>query len=116
MKILVTGAAGFIGFYLAEKLISLGHSVTGIDNINDYYDVNLKYARLDHSGIKRDKIEYGKKIKSFSLPEYCFVRLDITEREKLSALFAEEKCDCVCNLAAQAGVRDSLENPYAYID
>ena len=117
MKILVTGAAGFIGFYLAEKLISLGHSVTGIDNINDYYDVNLKYARLLHSGIKREEIEYGKKVKSdASPPEYCFIKLDLTDREKLSALFAEERFDCVCNLAAQAGVRYSLENPYAYID
>jgi len=116
MKILVTGAAGFIGFYLAEKLISLGHSVTGIDNINDYYDVNLKYARLLHSGIQREAIQYGAKIKSASLSGYCFVKLDITDREKLSALFAEEQFDCVCNLAAQAGVRYSLENPGAYID
>jgi UDP-glucuronate 4-epimerase len=116
VKILVTGAAGFIGFYLAEKLISLGHSVTGIDNINDYYDVNLKYARLLHSGIKRKEIQYGKKVKSASLPEYCFIKLDLTDREKLSTLFAEEQYDCVCNLAAQAGVRYSLENPYAYTD
>jgi UDP-glucuronate 4-epimerase len=117
MKILVTGAAGFIGFYLAEKLISLGHSVTGIDNINNYYDVNLKYARLLHSGIKREEIEYGKKVKSASFPpKYCFIKLDLTDREKLSVLFAEEKFDCVCNLAAQAGVRYSLENPHAYID
>ena len=114
MKILVTGAAGFIGFHLAEKLISLGHSVVGIDNINDYYDVNLKYARLSHSGIKSDEIEYGKKTKSVSLSNYFFVKLDITDREKLAALFAEEEFDCVCNLAAQAGVRYSLENPYAY--
>jgi len=114
MKILVTGAAGFIGFYLAEKLISLGHSVTGIDNINDYYDVNLKYARLRHSGIRQEEIQYGKKVKSVSLPEYCFVKLDLTDRENLSELFAEEKFDCVCNLAAQAGVRYSLENPHAY--
>ena len=116
MKILVTGAAGFIGFHLAEKLISLGHSVTGIDNINDYYDVNLKYARLLHSGIKREEIQYGKKIKSASLPEYCFIKLDLTDRENLSALFAGEQFDCVCNLAAQAGVRYSLENPHVYID
>jgi UDP-glucuronate 4-epimerase len=83
VKILVTGAAGFIGFHLAEKLISLGHSVVGIDNINDYYDVNLKYARLSHSGIKNDQIEYGKKTKSVSLLNYFFVKLDITDREKL---------------------------------
>jgi len=116
MKILVTGAAGFIGFHLTEKLESLGHSVIGIDNINDYYDVNLKYARLAHAGIKRDEIEYGKKTESNSLIKYCFIRLDLTDREGLQALFAAEKFDCVCNLAAQAGVRYSLKNPYAYTD
>ena len=116
MKILVTGAAGFIGFYLAEKLVSLGHNAIGIDNINNYYDVNLKYARLSHSGIKREEIEYGKKAHSATLPGYSFIKLDITDREKLFTVFAEEKFDCVCNLAAQAGVRYSLENPYAYIE
>ena len=116
MKILVTGAAGFIGFHLAQKLVSLGHSVICIDNINDYYDVNLKMLRLLQSGIKREEIEYGKKIKSASLSDYVFVKLDITDRERLFSLFAEEKFDCVCNLAAQAGVRYSLENPYAYAD
>jgi len=116
VKILVTGTAGFIGFHLVKKLILLGHSVTGIDNINDYYDVNLKYARLRHSGVKRDEIHYGEKTRSASMPAYCFLKLDLTDREKLFSLFAEEKFDCVCNLAAQAGVRYSLENPYAYID
>ncbi|MCL2380200.1 MAG: NAD-dependent epimerase/dehydratase family protein [Treponema sp.] len=116
MKILVTGTAGFIGFYLAEKLISLGHSVVGVDNINDYYDINLKYARLRQSGIEKEAIEYGKKTQSATLPSYSFVKLDLTDREKLFSLFAEEQFDCVCNLAAQAGVRYSLENPYAYID
>ena len=116
MKILVTGTAGFIGFHLVKKLVSLGHSVTGIDSINDYYDVNLKYARLSNSGIKREEILYGEKIRSSSLPGYCFIKIDLTDREKLFYLFSEERFDCVCNLAAQAGVRYSLENPYAYID
>jgi len=116
MKILVTGAAGFIGFYLAEKLVSLGNSVIGLDNINDYYDVNLKYLRLLNSGIKREEIIYGKKVESVTLVNYCFIKLDLTDREKLSALFDEECFDCVCNLAAQAGVRYSLENPNVYID
>ena len=115
MKILVTGAAGFIGFYLSEKMVSLGHTVVGIDNINDYYDVNLKYARLHHSGIQREAIQYGAKVTSASLPRYTFVKLDLTDTEKLPELFAEEQFDCVCNLAAQAGVRYSLENPRAYI-
>ncbi|MDR0316187.1 MAG: NAD-dependent epimerase/dehydratase family protein [Treponema sp.] len=116
MKILVSGSAGFIGFHLVNKLSFLGHSVTGIDNINDYYDVNLKYARLEHSGIDRQKIEYGKKLQSAALPNYNFYKIDITDREKLFSLFAEEQFDCVCNLAAQAGVRYSIENPQAYID
>jgi len=116
MKILVTGTAGFIGFHLVKKLTSLGHSVTGIDNINNYYDINLKYARLRESGIKREDIFYSEKAKSSSLPAYFFYKLDLTDREKLFNLIAEEKFDCVCNLAAQAGVRYSLENPHAYTD
>jgi len=116
MKILVTGAAGFIGFHLAEKLVSLGHSVIGIDNINDYYDINLKYARLHHSGIKRADIEYNKKIDSACLSGYTFLKLDMTDMDNISGLFKNEKFDCVCNLAAQAGVRYSIDNPRAYID
>ena len=116
MKILVTGTAGFIGFHLAEKLVSLGHSVVGIDNINDYYDVKLKYARLRQSGIEESEIEYGAKIPSATLPAYSFAKLDLTDTGNLFSLFAEEQFDCVCHLAAQAGVRYSLENPRAYID
>jgi UDP-glucuronate 4-epimerase len=116
MNILVTGAAGFIGFHLVEKLVSLGHSVTGIDNINDYYDVNLKYARLFHSGIRQEEIQYDKKAGSTSLSGYTFIKMDLTDWDRLSALFSGEQFDCVCNLAAQAGVRYSLENPRAYID
>jgi UDP-glucuronate 4-epimerase len=116
MKILVTGAAGFIGFYLAEKLTSFGHSVTGIDNINDYYDVNLKYARLLHSGVERENIEYGKKAKSKTIHGYVFIKLDLKDSENILKLFEEEKFDIVCNMAAQAGVRYSLENPRAYAD
>ena len=115
MKILVTGSAGFIGFHLTEKLVSLGHTVTGIDNLNDYYDVNLKYARLDHSGIQREKTEYGKKTISTTLPSYTFIKLDLTDADTLFSLFSEEKFDITCNLAAQAGVRYSLENPRTYI-
>ena len=105
MKILVTGAAGFIGFHLTEKLVSHGHSVIGIDNINDYYDINLKYARLSQSGIKWEEIHYGEKTASASIPGYCFLKLDLTDRENIFSLFREEKFDCVCNLAAQAGVQ-----------
>lgn len=116
MKILVTGTAGFIGFHLTKKLITLGHSVVGIDNINDYYNVDLKYSRLKESGIDKEKITYNKKIQSATLPGYNFIKLDLTDRDCLFTLFAEEEFDCVCNLAAQAGVRYSLENPYSYID
>ena len=116
MKILVTGSAGFIGFHLVKKLTSLGHSVTGIDNLNTYYDVNLKYDRLANSGIEKEKIEYNKKTESSSLPSYDFYKLDLSDKEKILTLFQNEKFDCVCNLAAQAGVRYSIENPQAYID
>jgi len=116
MKILVTGTAGFIGFHLVKKLASLGHSVTGIDNINEYYDVNLKYSRLRQSGINQKEIQDRKKIRSSSLPDYYFIKLDLTDRENILSLLAEEKFDCVCNLAAQAGVRYSLENPHVYIE
>jgi UDP-glucuronate 4-epimerase len=116
MKILVTGTAGFIGFHLVKKLVSLGHSVIGIDNINDYYDVHLKYARLLHSGIGQEEVQYSKKVPSSSLPGYCFYKIDLTDKDGLAKLFSDEAFDCVCNLAAQAGVRYSIENPYAYID
>jgi len=116
MKILITGAAGFIGFYLVEKLVSLGHSVIGIDNINDYYNIDLKYARLLHSGIDQGRIQYGRKLQSESTFDYSFIKLDITDRDVLFNLFSQERFDCVCNFAAQAGVRYSLENPYTYID
>jgi len=116
MKILVTGAAGFIGYHLVNKIVSLGHSVTGIDNINDYYDLNLKYSRLQQSGINKEGIIYGKKIISDSFSNYCFIKIDITDRENIFSLFKEGNFDCVCNLAAQAGVRYSLENPYAYTE
>ncbi len=116
MKILVTGTAGFIGFHLAKRLISEGHTVIGLDSINDYYDVNLKYGRLSVSGIERDKIEYNKLVQATGDIPYRFIKLNLEDRENLNLLFKNEKFDRVCNLAAQAGVRYSLTNPYAYID
>jgi UDP-glucuronate 4-epimerase len=115
MKYLVTGAAGFIGFHVSKKLLERGDQVVGLDNINDYYDVNFKYARLDNCGIRKDAIEYGKLSQSDTYPDYRFVRLDLVEKEALMALFEKEKIDVVINLAAQAGVRYSLTNPDAYI-
>ena len=101
MKYLVTGAAGFIGNFVSERLCDAGHDVVGLDNLNDYYDPNLKLARLK----RLDKFD-----------NFTFVKLDLADREGMESLFAEEKFDRVIHLAAQAGVRYSIENPMAYID
>jgi len=101
MKVMVTGTAGFIGNHLAIKLLERGDEVIGIDNLNDYYDVNLKLARLD-------------RIKDH--PNFTDVRADISDRERMNALFKEHQPQRVVNLAAQAGVRYSIENPHAYIE
>lgn len=116
MKILVTGTAGFIGSFLALKLIQRGDEVIGLDCINDYYDVNIKYGRLKRAGINTDNIEYNKIIQSDKYENYRFIKSNLEDRENLESLFKTEKFDKVCNLAAQAGVRYSLVNPYAYID
>lgn len=116
MKILVTGTAGFIGFHLAKRLLDRGDEVIGLDSINDYYSVDLKHDRLRQCGIEPGKLEYGKKQVSDKFPKYSFVQLKLEDNEALQALFAAEKFDTVCNLAAQAGVRYSLENPQAYMD
>ena len=101
MKYLVTGAAGFIGFYVSQRLLAAGHSVIGIDNLNDYYDVNLKLARLAQL---ENKVGFE------------FIKLDLADREGMAALFAEQRFERVIHLAAQAGVRYSIENPLAYAD
>ena len=116
MKILVTGAAGFIGFHLSKQLLSKGYTVFGIDNINDYYDVNLKYARLNELGVLReDSMEFYNGCLSSSYSKFKFMRINLEDKKELSELFENEKFDIVCNLAAQAGVRYSIENPDAYI-
>ncbi|MDD7886232.1 NAD-dependent epimerase/dehydratase family protein [Flavivirga sp. 57AJ16] len=116
--ILVTGAAGFIGYHLCEKLLKLGHRVIGLDNINDYYDVNLKYARLNELGIQKEDIKaYGFFSVSRTYKKHMqFVKMDIEDEQKLVDLFTNNKFDVVCNLAAQAGVRYSIKNPQAYIN
>ncbi|MGF1874217.1 NAD-dependent epimerase [Photobacterium frigidiphilum] len=100
MKYLVTGAAGFIGSAVSERLCAQGHEVIGIDNLNDYYDVSLKHARLDRA--EHDK--------------FTFVELDLADRDGMAALFADQQFDRVIHLAAQAGVRYSIDNPMAYAD
>ena len=118
MKILVTGAAGFIGYHTAKKLIEQGHDVVGLDNINDYYDIGLKFARLNELGIAKSQAEkFNVVVESDKTPKiFKFIRMHLEDRVALPTLFKTEKFDVVCNLAAQAGVRYSLENPEAYIE
>jgi UDP-glucuronate 4-epimerase len=115
-KVLITGTAGFIGYHLTKLLTSEGYQVVGLDSINDYYDVNLKYGRLSDSGINREDIEYNKLIDSSIIRTYRFIKLNLEDQENINELFKNEKFDYVINLAAQAGVRYSLENPQAYIN
>ena len=117
MKVLVTGAAGFIGFHFCKFLIDQGHKVVGLDNINDYYDVNLKYARLQELGVSRSQAALSKKMNSSTLfpKSFSFIKADLEDAETLRYVFASEAFDQVCNLAAQAGVRYSIENPSVYV-
>jgi UDP-glucuronate 4-epimerase len=119
VKILVTGTAGFIGFHLAKKLLERGDEAVGLDNINDYYDVNLKYARLNELGINRNEVEssnskFNIHHSTFS-PLHKFYKVDLEDTEAINHIFEVEQFDAVVNLAAQAGVRYSIENPHAYI-
>jgi UDP-glucuronate 4-epimerase len=115
MKYLVTGTAGFIGFHVAQKLVERGDEVVGLDVINDYYDINLKYSRLAQRGISKDEIEPGKLVQSSSDSNYRFIQLDLADKQPLLDFFSNEKFDVVIHLAAQAGVRYSLTNPEVYI-
>ena len=117
MKILVTGAAGFIGFHLARSLLISGHYVFGIDNINNYYDDNLKYDRLKELGINKNKAcLFLNTIQSDLHKNFFFQRINIQDKQNIPQIFKTHKFDLVCNLAAQAGVRYSIQNPQAYID
>ncbi len=116
MKVLITGTAGFIGFHLANKLIARGDEVIGLDCISDYYDPNVKYGRLDYAGIDQKDIKYNKLTQSSKKANYRFIKLQLEDKDNLDNLFELEQFDSVCNLAAQAGVRYSIENPMAYID
>jgi UDP-glucuronate 4-epimerase len=117
MKILVTGAAGFIGFHTCLKLINQGHDVYGIDNINDYYDPKLKFDRLKELGFNKTEATIFKtEVKSSKYEKLRFSRIDLVDDISIDNLFEIEQYEVVCNLAAQAGVRHSIENPKAYID
>lgn len=115
-KVLVTGTAGFIGFHTAKRLLEEGYEVTGLDSINDYYDVKLKYARLRELGIDQKFIRDSIPVQSARYPSHQFIKLRLEDRDSIPALFRRGGFDTVIHLAAQAGVRYSLENPWAYID
>ena len=116
MHVLVTGSAGFIGYHLAKRLVNQGYRVTGLDAINAYYDVELKYARLEEAGIPRDRIRYNELAEGGPDSRYRFIKLQLEDREAILDLFAGSYFDVVVHLAAQAGVRYSLTNPQAYVD
>lgn len=111
-NILITGAAGFIGFHLSKKLVAENYNVIGIDNINDYYDPNLKLARLNELNIDISNIVYNQEIQG----DITFLKLDLKDLDAMKNLFKKYKFDYVVNLAAQAGVRYSLINPHSYVD
>ncbi len=117
MKILVTGVAGFIGNAVCKKLLDQGDLVVGLDNINDYYDPELKYGRLASLGINKDNVVWYKMVgSSIFSSKFRFIRMNLEDTNAMAMLFANENFDAVINLGAQAGVRYSIENPHAYIE
>lgn len=116
MKLLVTGAAGFIGAAVCRRLLERGDNVVGLDNINDYYDPELKFSRLGLLGIDRQAIAWYKFSQSSIFEHFCFVRMNLEDTHAMQMLFANGDFDAVINLGAQAGVRYSIENPHAYIE
>lgn len=116
MKILVTGAAGFIGAATVKALLEQAHEVVGLDNLNSYYDTGLKYARLAEAGIPQAAVRENKMVSSHTHPAYRFTKTDLTDRIGMESLFRSERFDIVINLAGQAGVRYSIENPFAYVE
>lgn len=115
MKVLVTGSAGFIGSFVTQRLLDRGDEVVGLDSINDYYDVNLKYGRLLMAGIEREGIDWYKYVQSSKYSNYKFIRMNLEDKQAMQMLFANEQFDRIVHLAAQAGVRYSIENPDIYV-
>lgn len=111
----MTGSAGFIGFHTVQQLLENGFEVVGLDNINDYYSPQLKYARLNEAGIREEEIKWYQLTQSVTNPSYRFVRMNLEDKQQLFSLFQSELFDIVINLAAQAGVRYSIENPDVYV-
>ncbi|MDP8320913.1 MAG: NAD-dependent epimerase [Candidatus Stygibacter australis] len=115
-RILITGSAGFIGYHLVKRLVEdHQYEVIGLDNINDYYDLRVKYGRLDDCGIRMQNIKHNVLIESDKYPNYRFIKLDLYDQKNLDKLFENQQIDVVVNLAAQAGVRYSITNPDAYL-
>lgn len=114
MKVLITGTAGFVGFHLAKALIKTECDIVGIDNINDYYDPELKFARLAVTGINKDDVKWHYEVTSTLYPNYRFIRMSVESKGELMSLCSREKFDIIVHLAAQAGVRYSITNPDAY--
>jgi UDP-glucuronate 4-epimerase len=117
-KILITGVAGFIGYHLAENLLQHAITIIGLDSLNSYYNVELKWARLNQLGISRSRFSHHQKLIEYSSHNrnLWFYKIDLEDDSSLDKLFTLHKFDAVCNLAAQAGVRYSIENPKIYIE
>lgn len=116
MKVLLTGSAGFIGSFVARRLLKRGDEVVGLDNINEYYDTTLKYDRLKEAGIWEEEVDWYKLTPSHTYEKYRFIRMNLEDRQAMQMLFANEGFDAVINLAAQVGARHSVTNPYAYVE